>query len=393
MLKTKIKINELLFSIYIFLFILTRIILITYSEYSKIILFVITSCILLISVTYNWWKNKKIVFDKIYAIILIVTSILYILSKVFNNNKWIDTYIYEFLIYGVITMYLYTQIKCKRTALKYIIIISTILKCMYALEPFIGYKYTTGYMQFGFMCILPAFCAIYIGRKIFEWKFLLIFEIISFLELLFFANRGSILTALFFIILIDIIYERFSWKIIAKYVGVAIFVTVVSFNMGYISENIFEKYNIKSYSFAQTYDTIVGVDNGLAGRDEIWKEAVEYFLQSPIIGYGIASFNNYYGRHPHSIVLEFLTSFGIVGTIIFASFCIIAVINILKAKNSYEKVFNIYFMTLGLVPLVFNMYFSKWQYFWVFIIIASNILKNKIGEQIKNGKYKKKLYI
>lgn len=379
--KCKIRINELLFAIYIFLFILTRIILKTFQSYSRIILFVVTFTILIISFIYNFKKDKKIKMDKTYLAVILIISCIYIVSKIVDNKSYINKYIYEFIIYGIITMYLYTKIESKRVTLKYMITISIFLVCLYFLEPFIGYKYTTGYMQFGFMCMLPAFCCIHLGRKVFNKKNLIIFEIISFIELLFFANRNSILTAIVFSIVVNIVTNNLNYKTIFKYILLFGFCILISINMGYIQENIFSKLNIKSYSFMQTYDTFVGIGNGLSGRDEIWKESINYIKEKPILGHGIASFNNHHGTHPHNIILEFLTSFGIIETIPLTIILIIGTIEIFKKKNSYEKFFDLYFMVIGLVPLQLNMYFSKWQYFWVFMLIITNLIKNKI----KNG--------
>jgi O-antigen ligase len=60
-----------------------------------------------------------------------------------------------------------------------------------------------------------------------------------------------------------------------------------------------------------------------ANRFEYYAAAIKYWLQSPIIGNGIASFSLMFrgmeipGTHPHNIILETLTNYGLVGFVLF----------------------------------------------------------------------------
>lgn len=65
-------------------------------------------------------------------------------------------------------------------------------------------------------------------------------------------------------------------------------------------------------------------------RIDYWKTAIRAIADAPIFGHGLAGFNMYvrgmedYGAHPHNIVLEILTNFGIVGMLLFAPVLVVA---------------------------------------------------------------------
>ena len=133
----------------------------------------------------------------------------------------------------------------------------------------------------------------------------------------------------------------------------------------------------------------------LAGDySKIYKSAYYLWLEKPIIGYGVKSFEiNCHkllienksltcSTHPHNIYLEVIINQGLLGFVIFAVLIILLVNNFIKKlygqKYENEKIFNIIFLTILIVELwPLRSYGSIFQtvngtLFWFLISLTSS---------------------
>ena len=154
-----------------------------------------------------------------------------------------------------------------------------------------------------------------------------------------------------------------------------------------------------SLLFARYSATVTSLRLGgdiLSGRIELWREALNIFLEHPIIGIGWGGFSgyvsdNYRSLHGnvfnvHNIYLQFLAETGIIGTLVIVSSLLwithyairqmlwLRNINeeryILRRINSIAIGIQVYFLILGLIDPCFMKY-----YFWVFFSISIILMK------------------
>lgn len=66
-----------------------------------------------------------------------------------------------------------------------------------------------------------------------------------------------------------------------------------------------------------------GKDGSFSGRDKIWAKAIKYFLENPIVGYGIEPAEQVWDKigqtHCHNIFIELLYTGGIIALVLFAA--------------------------------------------------------------------------
>lgn len=153
----------------------------------------------------------------------------------------------------------------------------------------------------------------YNNEKYFFWKFIVIlFGFISFLVLIYTASRGPLLI-LILLTFIFILISSFS-KLFKFVLFFIMFLLVINFG------NISERFNL-----------IIGqrlmmtVDYGQNGRDDIWKAAVNIFVDFPL-GVGRSGFSstmsNYLGyfMDSHNVFLYVSITSGVFGLILFLLF-------------------------------------------------------------------------
>lgn len=371
----KNNINEFLFSLYLGLFIFSKLFISIFPNYSFYILMIPCLLILFTSLLITILKTNKTVTVKIPFLIIIFTVIsLFLFSLLFNPNNYIGTYFYEFIIYGIITLYLFSKVKNFHMVIYYSSIFSVINFILYFSDPFNNYYIYGDYMGFGLNCMLPIFCFSCVARKMYHNKLFLIIEILSLIELLFFSNRGAFFTAIILEIIFIIVNEdiKRNKMIILKYFILFFILFLVVINIDKILLliiNFLEKIKFNSYSLKAFYQMVFEQNSGLSGRDVIWGNAISYFKNSIIFGHGIGSFESVYGVYAHNLIFEILTSYGIVGGAFFLISVIKYVYNIFKSSGKLKYILMLFF-TLGLVPLMFSIYTFRWPYYWIYLYLS-----------------------
>ena len=380
----KININEILFVLYIFLLIIIKFFFKLNPSYTFIMLLIPTISILLVSIIYNGKKSfclKPQIFIITFFIILI-----FIISILVNDNQYILNYLYEFFIYGFIPIYLFSKVKDINKVIQIGSKFSIIAFLIYFYDPLINYYYFSDYMSFGLVCMLPIFFFSSLSRKVLHKKGYLLLEIMSLVELLIFCNRGSFLTAMmveivFFIV--DNSKEKNKYLLIKIFLLIGLSVLLVNNinNFLKILQDLLTKLNFDSYSIRAVSLMLSGDSTGFSGREEIWKNAISYFYENPIIGHGIGAFEKIYEIYTHNFILETLTSTGIMGLILIT----VSISKYIKKCIMNEnKCFYFALLIVAIIPLLFSIYIFKWLYFWILIYIAydnNNNNKDKIGDE------------
>jgi len=107
-----------------------------------------------------------------------------------------------------------------------------------------------------------------------------------------------------------------------------------------------------------------------AGRDRLFYDSLELISESPLIGFGLGSYNTLLGDYPHNIFLEVALNAGIIGILAFLP---IAVYSLLMVRLSY----NTEYAPLGVIPLYmlivanFSGDANDFRYFpfWVIVLL------------------------
>ena len=107
-----------------------------------------------------------------------------------------------------------------------------------------------------------------------------------------------------------------------------------------------------------------------SGRGDLTAEALQDFVESPIWGKGIASFQNY-TIYPHNLFVQMLQEGGMILFIPFAIIFIVALKElVLGDRNTeYYKILLFTFCT-GVMQLMFSSYFWTSSLYWLFVVLV-----------------------
>lgn len=364
--------EELLFVLYFWGFVLLRPLLQIFPDRSTVILFMFALIIMIVS--FYKMLNSKIL-ARTYSIIYFVIFVL-LFDMLFRPNGLIITYIYEFLIYGAISIHLLAQVKDSRLLIKLYALFSVVVFIMYFTDPFNGYFIFGDYMTFGFNFALPAYYGLYLGRKVFNNKWYLILEIICLVEIIVFANRSAILGVVFLWLIYNFIYEKGKKEKIIKFISLLALFIILLTSMNYllnVAVDVMRHFDLFSYSLYHL-NLYIAENNWIgmfSGRVEIWELAWNMIRDTNIlIGAGTGAFQSKHGFYSHNIFFDLLSQYGIAGLLF-------ALINIIKSnhrflkQDKYTTIIGFLFLSLWFPKLLFSSYFYKDMGFWCFLAIGS----------------------
>lgn len=388
--------NELIFVFYLFSFTLLKPITTIFSSYSTLILLVITNLLIVTSLFKNKFKLKKLI---IY--ILIFSFIWFSLEITLRFNGQTLNYIKDFYIYGLSTMYFLSKVEDFDRVLNYFVLLGFLSYIVMFVDPFIGYAMSETYMVFGFS-VLPSFTAILIGFLFLGIKSFSVISLLAFIQLLVYANRGTILSAIVitvFFYFYNLLMKEITLKTLIREAIKGSFITLGIFalirNLTSIIETIYlfllEK-NFNSYSlysltrFLNSRD----ISNEMSPRTAIHNSAWEIIKDNSVFGAGLGWFHDYYGIYSHNIGLDFLLSFGIIGTVIVLIVILRSVVNFRLYSDSM-KIFYLSVLFITAIPLWFSIHFNVSKTFWIIIYIG--LTSKKIYEKglCNEEKYEEKI--
>ena len=363
--------NEMLFVVYLFVFAAIKPVLLI-SDHSSMILLIATAIIILASLpgtalTYNKDNLGR------FAITILLISGLIAFDMLFRPNSIQGTVPYNFLIYGIIPLYLLINVQDFRRVLIYYCCFSIFVACMYLKDPFLGYRWSSNYMQFAFSAMLPGFSGAVLAVCVFKKRICILFMILFAIELLLYGNKSAIISAA---ILGIMIYYTTTDKNMRSYVLMASILLVVLLVMNFNSilnliGNMLGKTGAYSYSLTTLFLLFSG--NGktvTSSRLDIWVDAWDIFLKSPIIGHGTVYFEGLSkseSGYAHNLVLDLMVSYGIMALLILIPFIIRTFYRAFKASDFYLRMTLILFITLSLVPMTFSLTFWKTSNFWILV--------------------------
>ena len=225
-----------------------------------------------------------------------------------------------------------------------------------------GYEYN---IFFGNCIILPLLIQIsfFFKKKNFLLFALILLETVA---LFLFANRGVILSLVFFLL-----YKfAFESKNIARRVFalmlLAVFVVILTSSIQTIAENavkLLDTFGLQS----RTLDLLAGgLINETSGRDDIWRVCYKMIGERPVFGWGLGGeyyeiAHNCYGvsdsevtavaYHPHNGIIQNLVCFGVPLGILVTCFLLYPLIRLNKSRDKYIHELLLIFASAAVIPI------------------------------------------
>lgn len=326
--------------------------------------------ILLVSRYERQKKQYNFLLGSVFFII-----ILFLADISIRPNDEIASIFYSFIVYGALTMFFCVRVSDYTRFLKSYCFISFLCGLIMLIDPLQDYKWSNTYMEFGFVSMLPAFAASTVLYTVFKLKKYIIFMLLFFVELVIFANKGSIVTALILLIVGMFFFRnnnRFSIKqfvvltiililLFSLYLDILLFFFDIADRLG------FDSYSLKTISLVvdnvsdnSVYDT----------RFDIWRHALTLYNENPIMGNGIGSFRARNEGYEHNVFIEILNSWGIIGIGVFIIVLFKAFSNILHETDKIKQSTEIVFCIIAFVPLLTSLTFWAYQPFWAFLALT-----------------------
>ena len=243
-------------------------------------------------------------------------------------------------------------------AIKGSFIISALCFCMFILHP-VDTAHEDYNMSFGNAIILPLLFQINEFRKKHN-LLLLAFVIIEILIVLIYANRGILLSLIFFIIYQAIFSASRRTRIIVITAMVAIF-GVFAIYVSTIAEDLlafFDQYGFQS----RTVTMIAGGSFGYgSGREDIWNNCFNMISEKPIFGWGLGGEFYHLGKldgvaeinssfHPHNGLIQCFVNFGVFGGAIACIIMLIPLFRLGRIKDPWRYQLILIFGASRLIP-------------------------------------------
>ena len=207
------------------------------------------------------------------------------------------------------------------------------------------------------------YIAIFIGiiflKFIFEKKYKMVntfFLIISIIALFITGKRGMLSFTLLSIILIYLYTAMKDKKNILKYVTMILIIGTI----GYAAVTNIPQTKV----VIDKIQILSEQENGLNGRDILWKESIKVFKDNPIMGIGIGTIQILIGEYSHNIYIQLLAETGIIGFTIYILATLISLFitmkkaNIILRKEDIKSKINILFSLF--IQGIFIMYRIHW---------------------------------
>ena len=329
---------------------------------------------------------------------ILIASVLLVahfLSYAIHPSEVGTKYLTNFLIYGVLFLLIPLGNIDFNLVPKFVLYYGIILLPFYAKY---DYSYSFGNveelsailmtMSYRMLPFILASLVVSLNRtnKLWERVIGVIVAVLYLLVFLIVGARGAITSLFAFIAIYYIVTGKKSNNKRARLFVVSIvaiifllcFDTIIDFLF-----NLLDVRGITSRSIERLYfGQMEGADVS-SGRFKIYNMAFNEFLQSPIWGNGIGSFDAYKGTMPHNIILQLMVEGGLFLAIPFI------VILIKGLKYIYEKgrysdcgVFMLFIFSAGVIRLFLSSFLWGSQFCWLFVLLVLNINSFNKNERI-----------
>lgn len=302
----------------------------------------------------------------------IVVLTLFLIDYGFRPNSDISGLLYSFILYGFFPLYFLSSISDYDKFIKSYCLLGIVNGVIMIKDPLQFYAWSGGYMPFGFNFMLPAFASSIILLFYCHYKIAIFPLVIFFMEMLIFANKGSILTALV-LLFIGIAYINNGNKISRKVIIITVlcFFSFVLFFQDLFSFAIAIADSLGVDSYALTTIQMILADTSdnhvYDTRLDIWHDAMTTFNKNPVFGCGIGYFSSRNEGYEHNLILEVLNAWGVLGLSILIAVFYKCIRKFLGAQSQTLKVAIIVFAILGVVPLLSSLTLWIHMPFWTFL--------------------------
>jgi O-antigen ligase len=361
---------ELLFVLYYWGFIFLRPLLQAHENISTLILFVYVLLLLgyfIVGMILN--KDSRI--GKAVLLVLIF-FVCFLLDSIIRRNSVSFKYVYVYIYSGIIPVLFLSKIRDANATLKYFAWFSLIALLLFGASPLINNMIFSNYMDYGFKLVMPAFFGLFLGYHYFKIRWMLIFEILCFIGVLVFANRGALLSTVCFVSLYFLLMHPNRKKIIIRwFIPACILLLIALLNLEFLAKYIYRVvtdlgYDSYSLIMILEYFETNSFEDLFSGRLELWSNASSMIMERPILGHGIGNFEARYGLYPHNIYHDIMTSYGIVGLMVIGFFVLLSFVNIWKSNTSIRILWFVFFL-LWFPKLFLSSFFLGDIGFWCFI--------------------------
>lgn len=379
--KKKESINSLL--LIIFLFIPTLTIPLKVYMNSGISVWILTLIIIIVSLSINKFKIKANVFGLIYIIILLITINIIVVDY---KNIVINNLI-ELLKFGVISLYLASQVTNFNLLLKYwyllgvINLFISIIFIELVLDEKISYMSFGTYLVYSFIIFLVYF---YQRKKFRIINLILIIS--TFILIFLFGNRSSILACIILILYFEIRNIK-KQKIYYSIFKIIILLTPIVYilnnlyNLLGLVRKYLNNYGYNSYTldkFIQTFET--NIIETSSGREILYERALKMIKDSYLIPRGLGYYEFVTGyNYPHNIILDMFIILGFFAIPITIYFFVIFIKTYFYSNNESMKLILMTLLIFILCRLFFSGTFINEPAIWTIL----GILIAKINYKLK----------
>lgn len=366
----KEPINSLLLILFLFLPTLT----LPLKEFlqSGASVWITTILILIIS----FYVNKLRITYKLFYILFILILLILVNLILVDYKEIIINDVIEFIKFGLIGIYLATQVTNYELTLKYWYYAGLINFCILFVYIDLVTNHEMSYMSFGthlsysFIIFSVYF---YKQRKI-NYKIInLLLMILTFFLILSFGNRSSILACILVIIIFELrtAYRNILYSIVKLTLILVpiLFLVYNIYNIVWDLNNYVRSLGYNSYALDKI---ILMLDEGLAesasGRDVIYDAAIQVLKESYLLPRGLGYFQNMTGmNYPHNVFLDILIVFGIfsIPLILFLAYFLVK--NYFNSDNEAYKLLLISLTIFILTRLLFSGTFISETALWIII--------------------------
>lgn len=325
-------------------------------------------------------RDRKSIQYHFLFTILFVVGLLFCFDYMARPNAETSNYLYSFFIYGAFTVFFGAQVIDFKYFLRSYSILAVICGIIMARDPLQDYQWSHDYMEFGFVSMLPAFVGAMTLFTVFKSKISGVLMLLFFVELVIFANKGSVLTALILFV-IGLSFFRNENKIKLK--QIATFIIILFLFYLYYAEVFlifvkiagdlgFDSYSLNTMKliFENTSSNVV-----YDSRYEIWRNALLYFHENPFLGCGIGYYKSISEGYEHNVLFEVLNSWGLIGGLLFFIVLFKSIFRIFVEIDYSRQTTIILFLIVAIVPLLTSLTFWAYQPFWAFITFS--LIKSK----------------
>ena len=295
----------------------------------------------------------------------ITVSTLFGILLLFSPAKEAEKYIVNFFMYGCVSLFLLINVNDYKAVLEWVVKLSCVNGALLIFDPFFGYRFNGGYMEYGFNMLMFSFTGVLLGFFYLRKKKYFCPMIAELLMISFYGNKGACITAvilflggmylsgnsitkMFFCIVVPL--SMVGWKTIMQgVIDLAKYLNVSSYSITTIQMMISDKAEMV-YSV----------------RTSIWENALNWILRKPFLGYGIGVFEAETNGYAHNIFLDIALSFGCLGLLFFVVVFLHSIYKMCCNTCVEYKVLQACCLICGLVPMQFSLTFWNVSIFWVY---------------------------